>query len=231
MLTRIFAVPALALAALTAVAGTAYADLGHDQPISFTAHATDTSSIIEIDSGALVVEDRTLKARSRDGVTVAGTPLTFTVDEFEFPIIAEVSGHTATLTPDLSMDRAVYKPVALPFEDKAPWKTEYDREQAAWSRMTSTISMGATIGTLVGGMGGAAVGCVLGGIAGATIAAGTIAGLFGPFIPAAAVGCLVGVAAVGALGTVAGQILVTAPVAVGAAIQYFTTINAPYPAK
>ncbi|WP_280300138.1 hypothetical protein [Nocardia abscessus] len=64
MLTRIFAVPALALAALTAVAGTAYADLGHDQPISFTAHATDTSSIIEIDSGALVVEDRTLKVRS-----------------------------------------------------------------------------------------------------------------------------------------------------------------------
>ncbi|MGY1937608.1 hypothetical protein [Nocardia gipuzkoensis] len=27
------------------------------------------------------------------------------------------------------------------------------------------------------------------------------------------------------------QILVTAPVAIGAAIQYFTTINAPYPAK
>ncbi|WP_181721778.1 hypothetical protein [Nocardia gipuzkoensis] len=231
MLTRIFAVPALALAAVTAVAGTAYADPGHDQPISFTAHATDTSSIIEIDSGALVVEDRTLKVRSRDGVTVAGTPLTFTVDEFEFPIIAEISGRTATLTPDLSMDRAVYKPAALPFEDKAPWKTEYDREQAAWSRMTSTISMGATIGTLVGGLGGAAVGCVLGGLAGATIAAGTIAGLFGPFIPAAAVGCLVGVAAVGALGTVAGQILVTAPVAIGAAIQYFTTINAPYPAK
>nr|WP_280238461.1 hypothetical protein [Nocardia abscessus] len=205
--------------------------MGHYQPISFTPPATHTSSIIYCYSGALVGEDRTFTGGSRDGVTVAGTPLTFTVDEFEFPIIAEISGRTATLTPDLSMDRAVYKPVALPFEDKAPWKTEYDREQAAWSRMTSTISMGATIGTLVGGLGGAAVGCVLGGIAGATIAAGTIAGLFGPFIPAAAVGCLVGVAAVGALGTVAGQILVTAPVAIGAAIQYFTTINAPYPAK
>ncbi len=175
--------PALALAALTAVTGTAHADPGDDQPISFTAHATDTSSIIEIDSGALVVEDGTLKVKSRDGITVAGTPLRFTIDEYEFPIRAEISGRTATLTPDLSMDRAVYKPVALPYEDKAPWKTEYDREQAAWSRMTSTISMGATIGTLVGGLGGAAVGCVLGGLAGATIAAGTIAGLFGPFIP------------------------------------------------
>ncbi|MFG3619415.1 hypothetical protein [Nocardia sp. NPDC047654] len=231
MLLRTLAVPALALAALTAVTGTAHSEPGGDRPISFTAHATDTSSIIEIDSGALVVEDGTLKVKSRDGVTVAGTPLRFTLDEFEFPIVAEISGRTATLTPDLSMEHAVYKPVALPFEDKAPWKTEYDREQAAWSRMTSTISMGATIGTLVGGLGGAAVGCVLGGIAGATIAAGTIAGLFGPFIPAAGVGCLVGIAAVGALGTVAGQILVTAPVAIGAAIQYFTTINTPFATK
>ncbi|MGQ4615567.1 hypothetical protein [Nocardia sp. R7R-8] len=231
MLLRSLAVPALALAALTVVTGVAHADPDDDQSVSFTAYATDTSSIVEIDSGAFVVEGEVLKIQSREGVTVAGTPLRFTLDDFEFPIIAEISGRTATLTPDLSMDRAVYKPVALPFEDKAPWKSEYDREQAAWSRMTSTISMGATIGTLVGGLGGAAVGCVLGGIAGATIAAGTIAGLFGPFIPAAGIGCLVGVAAVGALGTVAGQILVTAPVAIGAAIQYFSTINSPYPAK
>ncbi|MCP2317750.1 hypothetical protein APR12_003103 [Nocardia amikacinitolerans] len=231
MLLRTLAAPALALTALIAATGTVHADPGDDQAISFTAHATDTSSVIEIDSGALVVEDGALKVKSRDGVTVAGTPLKFTLDEFEFPIDAAISGRTATLTPDLSMDRAVYKPVALPYEDKAPWKTEYEREQAAWSRMTSTISMGATIGTLVGGLGGAAVGCVLGGIAGATIAAGTIAGLFGPFIPAAGVGCLVGIAAVGALGTVAGQILVTAPVAIGAAIQYFTTVNSPFPAK
>ncbi|MCP2276278.1 hypothetical protein SAMN04244553_1102 [Nocardia amikacinitolerans] len=231
MLLRTLAAPALALTALIAATGTVHADPGDDQAISFTAHATDTSSVIEIDSGALVVEDGALKVKSREGVTVAGTPLKFTLDEFEFPIDAAISGRTATLTPDLSMDRAVYKPVALPYEDKAPWKTEYEREQAAWSRMTSTISMGATIGTLVGGLGGAAVGCVLGGIAGATIAAGTIAGLFGPFIPAAGVGCLVGIAAVGALGTVAGQILVTAPVAIGAAIQYFTTINSPFPAK
>ncbi|WP_068066980.1 hypothetical protein [Nocardia xishanensis] len=230
MLMRSFAAPALALAALTAATGTAHADPGEDQPISFTAHATDTSSIIEIDAGSLVIEDRALKVKSRDGVTVAGAPLTFTIDDFEFPMAAEISGRTATLTPNLSMDQAVYKPVALPYEDKAPWKTEYDREQAAWSRMTSTISMGATIGTLVGGLGGAAIGCVLGGIVGATVASATIVGMFGPFIPAAAVGCLGGIVAVGAIGTVAGQLLVTAPVAIGAAIQYFTTINQPAPA-
>jgi hypothetical protein len=197
--------------------------------VGFTAHATETSSIITTDSGSLVVEDQVLKLKAADGTVVAGAPLTFHLDEFEFPIAAEISERTATLTPQFDLAHATYKPVALPFEDKAPWKTEYDREQAAWSRLTSTVSMGATIGTLVGGIGGASVGCILGGIAGATVAAATIVGMFGPFIPAAAVGCLGGIVAVGALGTVAGQILVTAPVAVGAAIMYFSTINSPMP--
>ncbi|MCP2296559.1 hypothetical protein APR11_002987, partial [Nocardia amikacinitolerans] len=176
----------------------------------------------------MVVEDDALKIKAADGTVVAGTPLTLRIDDFEFPIAADIADRTATLTPQLSMDKAVYKPVALPFEDKAPWKNEYDREKDAWSRMTSTIGMGASIGTLVGGLGGGAVGCVLGGIVGATVASATIIGLFGPFIPAAAVGCIGGILAVGALGTLAGQIFVTAPVAIGAAIQYFTTINAPF---
>ncbi|WP_040793961.1 hypothetical protein [Nocardia higoensis] len=204
-----------------------------DEAVNFTAHATDTQSIISIDSGSLVVEDNALKIKAANGDTLAGTPLNFRIDEFEFPIAAEVSERTATLTPQISLDKAVYKPVALPYEDKAPWKNEYDREVAAWNRLTSTISMGAAVGTLVGGLGGGALGCVLGGIAGATVASATIVGLFGPFVPAAAVGCIGGILAVGAIGTLAGQIFVTAPVAIGAAIQYFTTINQPFnaPAK
>ncbi|MEV6321282.1 hypothetical protein AB0M45_08810 [Nocardia sp. NPDC051787] len=207
------------------------ADSAEAEAVGFTAYATETSSVITTDAGSLVVEDQMLKIKAADGSIVAGAPLTFRIDDFEFPIAAEISERTATLTPQFDMAHATYKPVALPFEDKAPWKTEYDREQAAWSRMTSTIGMGASIGTLVGGIGGASVGCILGGIAGATVAAATIVGMFGPFIPAAAVGCLGGIVAVGALGTVAGQILVTAPVAVGAAIQYFSTINSPMPGK
>ncbi|WP_280345600.1 hypothetical protein [Nocardia neocaledoniensis] len=230
LMRNIVATAALSLAALTVTTATAMAD-EPVHPVSFAAHATDTASIIEVEHGSLVVEGGALQVRNTAGTVVAATPLTFTLDEFEFPIAAEITGRTATLTPQLTMDKAVYKPVALPFEDKAPWKSEYDREQAAWSRMTSTISLGAAIGTLVGGLGGAAVGCVLGSIAGATVASATIIGLFGPFIPAAAVGCLGGVVAMGSLGVVAGQILITAPVAVGAAIQYFTTINAPFHTK
>ncbi|MFQ6330938.1 hypothetical protein ACLMAL_33070 [Nocardia sp. CWNU-33] len=226
---RKIAVSALMVTALGAAAA-APAAAGPDPavgPVDFMAEATDTATVVTTSAGSMAVEDNVFKIKAADGSVLAGTPLAFRVDEFVFPIAAEISDHTAILTPQFDIARAQYRPVALPFEDKAPWKNEYDREQAAWNRMATTITMGATIGTLVGGLGGAAVGCVLGGIVGATIASATIIGLFGPFIPAAAIGCIGGIAAVGALGTVAGQLLVTAPIAVGAAIQYFATINNP----
>ncbi|WP_174185638.1 hypothetical protein [Nocardia barduliensis] len=236
MLMRKFAATsALLIAALGVTAGTVNAAPGTEADngaVNFTAHTTDTQSIITTDAGSMVVEDGTFKVKAANGDVLTGMPLTFRVDEFEFPIAAEIADRTATLTPQFDLAHATYKPVALPFEDKAPWKSEYDREVAAFNRLKDTISTGAAIGTLVGGIGGGAVGCVLGGIAGATVASATIVGLFGPFIPAAAIGCLGGILAVGALGTLAGQLLITAPVAIGAAIQYFTTINQPFtPAK
>lgn len=198
--------------------------------VGFTATTVAESAVIKTDAGSLVVEDDVFKIKAADGTVLAGTPLKLRVDEFEFPIAAKISDRTATLTPQLDREHAVFKPVALPFEDKAPWKNEYDREVAAWTRFTQTLTAGVAVGTLVGGLGGAAVGCVLGGIAaggGATLATGIIGGIFA-FLPAAAVGCLAGAAGVGALGTIAGQLLITAPVFIGAAIQYFTTINQPF---
>ncbi|MEV0712029.1 hypothetical protein [Nocardia aurea] len=233
MLMRKFAATsALMIAALGVTAGAAdAAPAPTETPVGFTADTVGSSTVVRTDAGSLTVENGVFQIKADNGTVLAGAPLSFRVDDFEFPITADIADHTATLTPRLDMAHATYKPVALPFEDKAPWKSEYDREQAAFNRMKDTIAMGATIGTLAGGLGGAAVGCVLGGIAGATVASATIIGLFGPFIPAAVIGCLGGVVAVGALGTVAGQLLVTAPVAIGAAIQYFATINAPFQTK
>lgn len=229
---KIAAAGVLLASALTVTAPSAVAaPHADDRGVNYTANVTDKSTIISTDAGSMVVEDGVFKIKAANGVTVAGTELAFRVDDFVFPIAAEIKERTVTLTPQFDTAHAAYNPVALPFEDKAPWKNEYDREQAAWARMTTTITTGATIGTLVGGLGGAAAGCVLGGIAGATVASATIIGLFGPFIPAAAVGCLGGIVAVGALGTLAGQILVTAPVAIGAVIQYFSTINSPFQGK
>ncbi|MET7339197.1 hypothetical protein [Nonomuraea sp. NPDC005650] len=70
-----------------------------------------------------------------------------------------------------------------PYQNTAPWKTPYDREQATWARMTSTISAGAAIRVTAGTVAGA-------GIAGATVAAASPVGLLGPFAPAAVIGCL-----------------------------------------
>ncbi|MEV6063613.1 hypothetical protein [Nocardia asteroides] len=235
MLMRKFAATsALLIAALGVTAGAVNAAPAEAQaPINFSAQEVNGTSVITTDAGSLVTEDGAFKVKAADGTTVAATPLSFRLDDFEFPIAAEISGNKAVLTPELDPAKAVYKPVALPFESQAPWKSEYDRELAAFNRMKDTISVGASVGALVGGIGGAAVGCVLGGIVGATVASATIVGLFGPFLPAAAIGCIGGILAVGALGALAGQIFITAPVAIGAAIQYFATTTAPFtpPAK
>lgn len=217
-------------AALSISTGSAGAAPAADQSsVRYTTATTDTATVITTDGGSLVVEDSVFKIKATDGTVLAGTELAFRVDDFVFPIDAEIVDHTATLTPRFDAAHATYQPVALPYENQAPWKSEYEREQAAWSRMVTTMQLGGTIGTAVGAIGGAAVGCVLGGIAGATIASAAIIGLFGAFVPAAVVGCLGGIMAIGPLGTLAGTLLVTAPIAIMAAAQYFTTINQPAP--
>ncbi|MEV6258537.1 hypothetical protein AB0L97_35295 [Nocardia sp. NPDC051911] len=223
------AVLALASTAVLA-AGPAGAETD-SRPVGFNAHATSTSAVIEIDAGSLTVDDAVLRITGDDGRVLAAAELAARVDDFVFPIAAEITDRTVVLTPQLDPEHATYRPVSLPFEDQAPWRSEYDRERDAWTRLTSTISTGVMVGTLVGGIGGAATGCVLGGLAGVTIASATIIGLFGPFLPAALLGCLGGVVAMGPLGAVAGQLLVSAPIAILAAVQYFTTITAPMPTR
>ncbi|MFF3574226.1 hypothetical protein ACFYXQ_41415 [Nocardia jiangxiensis] len=225
---KIAATCALVAGAAVGIAGTAHA-APPPESIHYTTSATPTGTVVKTDAGSMTVDNGVFKIKSAKGTVLAGSDLSFRVDDFVFPIAAKISAHTATLTPQFDLAHASYRPVALPFEDQAPFKNQYDREQAAWSRMASTITTGATVGTMVGGLSGAAIGCVLGGIAGATVAAATIVGMFGPFIPAAAVGCLGGIVAIGALGTVVGQLLVTAPLTIMAAVQYFTTINEPAP--
>lgn len=224
------AASALLATALAVPVGTAAAAPAEAGAIHYTLSATDRSMLLRTDAGSITADNGVLAIETTGGKVLGGTELSFRVDDFTFPITAEIKDRTATLTPRFDLEHAVYQPVALPYEDQAPWKTQYEREQAAWSRLSSTITAGATIGTTVGGIGGAAIGCVLGGIAGATIASASIIGLFGPFIPAAAVGCIGGIVAIGAVGTLLGQLLVTAPVVIMAAVQYFTTINSPMPA-
>ncbi|MFE5286000.1 hypothetical protein ACFRAQ_13650 [Nocardia sp. NPDC056611] len=195
--------------------------------INYTTTSTGTSTLINTDAGSMVAENGVFKIKAPDGTTVGGSELSFRVDDFVFPIATEINDRVATLTPQFDLSHAQYKPVALPYEDQAPWKNAYDREQAAWNRMRDTIGMGATIGSTVGVVGGAAAGCALGGLSGAALT-GALATMLAS-LPAGAQGCVAGVAAGGFLGTLAGQVFVTAPVAIAAAAQYFTTINQPMP--
>ncbi|MGW4535193.1 hypothetical protein ACWEOI_30005 [Nocardia sp. NPDC004340] len=205
----------------------AHADSPTGPAIDYTVTNTESTTLIRTSAGSLVTENGVLEVKATDGTTVAGTELNFRVDDFVFPIEAAIDGRAATLTPQFDLAHAQYKPVTLPYEDQATWKNEQERETAAWNRMTSTISMGATIGTTAGAVGGGAVGCVIGGVSGATLT-GTLATMFGG-LPSEVQGCIAGVAAGGFLGTLAGQVFVTAPVAIAAAAQYFTTINQPMP--
>ncbi|MFB7722443.1 hypothetical protein [Nocardia sp. NPDC056100] len=227
LLIKSFASTALVAVGLSVCSATATAT--PDEAVAVTASQVGDTAVITLPNGAIELRDGVLELETANHTVLASAEMSFRVDDFVFPIETNIADHTVTLTPRLDLEHAAYAPVALPFEDTADFHTPYQREQAAWNRMSSTIGMGLTIGTVVGGLGGAAVGCVLGAVVGGTVAAATVAGLFGPFLPAAALGCLGGVASIGALGTIAGQLLVTAPVAILAAVQYFTTITAPMP--
>lgn len=223
---KIAATSALLIGTAVVGCGTATAAPAAADPVNYAAQISEKDAVITTDAGSLTADNGVFAIKAADGTVLAGSELSFRVDDFVFPIAAEIKDHTATLTPQFDLAHATYKPVALPYENQAPWKTEYEREQAAWNRMTQTITMGATIGTVIGGIGGAGLGCVLGaGLAfAATLPLATIFGV-GPLG-----GCIIGASLTGFIGTVAGQLFVTAPIAIAAAVQYFTTINAPAPA-
>ncbi|MGV9823808.1 hypothetical protein ACWDTH_35305, partial [Nocardia xishanensis] len=123
---RTMIVPAALLtAAMSFTTGTAGADAARGEVVNYTATTTQESTIITTDAGSLVDEDGVFKIKSADGAVLAGTELSFRVDDFVFPIAAEIRDRSATLTPQFDLAHAVYKPVALPFENQAPWKSEY----------------------------------------------------------------------------------------------------------
>lgn len=228
---KLAVVSALVIASTGIAAGTAYAAPVSEAPLSvdiaphinYKAYGNGNAAVITTDAGTLTVANGQFQIKAVDGRIVGGVPLELHLDDIALPINAQIDGNTATLTPDPT--RAWYSPVALPFENVAPWKTPYERELAAWTRLTSTISTGAAIGVIVGAIGAGTIGCVAGGALGAT---GGFAFLAVGAVPGALIGCLAGTALFAPIGTLVGAIAVGAPVAIAAGIQYFSTINAPF---
>ncbi|MFB8275982.1 hypothetical protein [Nocardia colli] len=196
--------------------------------VGYRASATPTELSIETDAGSIVAENGMLAIKSDDGTVLAGTPLSFQYQDFVFPVDARIQGRSATLTPRLDMQRAIYKPAALPFDDSAQWQTPYEREQAAFQRMFAQISMGIFVGGMLGTVGAGILGCVGGALLGGVVT-GLVAFLFGA---GPLGGCVVGAMLMAPFGTFVGSLVIAIPVAAASVIQYFSTINAPFtPAK
>lgn len=199
-------------------------EVGIAPGVGYKAYKDGAAAVITVDAGQLIVDNGQFQIRSNDGRILAGVPLEVNVDDIAFPVDVVIEGDTASLTPVLDPARARYAPVALPFQDSAPWRSPYEREQAAWNRMTQTITIGAAVGAIVGAVGSGLIGCLLGGVAGAALT-GPLATLLGAG-PLA--GCLIGAGAMAPIGMMAGSIVVGAPVAIAAFVQYQTTINEPF---
>lgn len=228
----------LTAAVLTVVTATSAAGVASARPqssslstqlapgVTYKAFQDGATAVISIASGSLVVDHGKFQIRSATGKVLAGVPLSFNVGDIAFPIDAKVTGRTARLTPVINRSRASYRPVALPYQKDAPWKSRYDREQAAWSRMSTTIVTGAAVGAIVGAVSAGTLGCLLGAASGAVITAPLFLLLGGG--PVA--GCIVGATLLAPVGTLVGSIFVGAPVAIAAFIQYQDTVNAPFKA-
>lgn len=86
--------------ALGITAGTVQAAPAADAAaINYAATTSETNTVIRTDAGSLVVENDVFKIKAANGATVAGTELHFRVDEFVYPIAAEIHDRVATLTP------------------------------------------------------------------------------------------------------------------------------------
>ncbi|MFE3542220.1 hypothetical protein ACFXK0_04510 [Nocardia sp. NPDC059177] len=227
------ATSALLIAAMGVAAGTAHAEPVAVAPlpvnVSYEIDEANGALKLTTDSGSIVAENGRLQIKASDGTVMAGGPLTLQVMDYEIPVAAQISDRTAILTPQLDEQHAVYKPVALPFEDQAEFKNEYEREKAAFSRMKDNIGLAATLAGLTTTVLGGVVGCVLGGALGLAATAPIAAMLGGGPI----IGCIVGAAALASFVGVVGTILIVAPVAVAEVINYFSIVNSPFvpPAK
>lgn len=175
-----------------------------------------------------------LVVTNAQGDRIDSIPLSYRRDATEFPIAAEVSDHTVKLTP--ITDPIFGRPAAEPITTQAlaagtdasaePVSESFTpRDQQELSAFGQRATIATLVGAVVGALIGGVVGCVAGGIVGSVSTA--ITTLFAGVIPGAIIGCIAGIATVGAVGTVLGTALVSGPILLWSAFQYFSTILGP----
>lgn len=215
-----FAVTAtITIAALTAASVPAWAD----PPVStevlpgihYTAEVVDHSVVLRTDTGRLTVRDAQLELFDDSGNLAAGLPLTYKLDNKDWPIAAKVDGRTVVLTPSTNPAEAV----AASVPDLKPVAAQDDFNTAlaaAGGQIGLAMSMGTLIGTAVGLVGGCIAGVVVG------------TALMPPlFLVGAPGGCIAGAIMGAALGAAVGVVVLGVPATVVSAIQFFNALANP----
>ncbi|MYR08374.1 glycine zipper family protein [Gordonia sp. SID5947] len=207
----------LATALITAFAGSVQAAPAKPAPTTYDVAVRAGSFSLTVHNGSISTNSGALVIRNSAGAEKFRMPLAYRKEYQQFPIDARTVGNTATLIPSRNVARSTpVNPVEVEAlrviaanQVDAP-QTKKERDDQALARFNQELSAGLTISSLVGTVLGAIVGGVLGCAGG--IAVGCL-----PFIPlGASIGGIVGLA-LGGGGSL-----------IGAAIQYFNTINSPF---
>ncbi|PHV65200.1 hypothetical protein CSW57_15410 [Williamsia muralis] len=178
--------------------------------IGYSANIVGDHVVLKTDIGSLRTSDGQFQIVDNKGNVAASIPLAYNLNDKQFPINAYINGRTATLTP--VRDAAAAQPIkvsdAVRKQAAAP-ATREQRDMQAMQTLSQSINTASAVGGLVGTIVGGIIGCVVG-------------------LPAGIVGCLPGIVTGAGIGGVVGTIVVGGPVLIGAAIQFFNTINSPF---
>ncbi|WP_372460861.1 glycine zipper family protein [Gordonia paraffinivorans] len=223
MRTMVLAVISLAAVAITAFSGVAQAAPKQPATPTYDASWNASSLTLALHNAKASTENGTLTIRDFSGKELFRMPLAYRLEDRQFPIDARQAGNKVTLIPSRDAARSVKVDAAeveqlrgIARHQVAAPETRQERDDQALARFQQQLSTGTSISSLVG----TAIGAIVGGVLACTVFQ----------IVAPVVGCLVGVAPAAAVGSLVGLVLGGGGTLIGAAIQYFNTINSPFKA-
>ncbi|MCX4095188.1 hypothetical protein [Nocardia sp. alder85J] len=228
----------VAAAALTVTAATATAAPSPhgDDPaaVHYTVTRDGDAAVVATTDGALTIVGDQLVLTDRADEPVAAVPLGYRVDDVAHPITARLRDRgTAILTLSTDDPRPV-RPVTadeIVTVDRAAAQVAESftpRDGQALGVFAQRAAIGVAVSAVLGAVLGGGVGCLVGAAAGAAMSSPVIA-LLVPFVGATVAGCVLGVATLGAVGSMAGTVLAGGPIMLFSAIQYFSTVLTPCP--
>lgn len=222
MRTMVLAVISLAAVAITAFAGVAQAAPKQPATPTYDASWNASSLTLALHNAKASTDNGTLTIRDFSGKELFRMPLAYRLEDRQFPIDARQAGNKVTLTPSRDAARSVKVDAAeveqlrgIARHQVAAPETRQERDDQALARFHQQLQTGMTVSSLIGTVVGGIVGGVLG-------CAGGLAFL--------GIGCVVAIPFGTAAGAVAGLALGGGGTLIGAAIQYFNTINSPFKA-